>query len=260
MIEVCSSGGGTQSTCIAALIVQGRLPKPDYFVIADTGRECGTTWDYLESIVRPALASVGVEVHRIMPTWKSTPEHGLDFMSHNMETMLVPMFTDINGDVGKLSGFCSKTWKVEVVNRYLSQRFGITRSKYRKWIGFSLDEWRRIQKMMAGKEFRKGQIRFPLVSDVPLKRHEAIKVVEDMGWPTPPRSRCWMCPNQQSEEWLEMPADELTKAAEFEKQVQAVDPYAWLHKSCRPISDVDFEAEPTLFDSGEYCSSGACFV
>jgi hypothetical protein len=36
MIEVFSSGGGTQSACISALIVQGLLPKPDIFAIADT--------------------------------------------------------------------------------------------------------------------------------------------------------------------------------------------------------------------------------
>jgi hypothetical protein len=44
MIEVFSSGGGTQSAAIAALIVQGRLPKPDFVVIADTDYECSSTW------------------------------------------------------------------------------------------------------------------------------------------------------------------------------------------------------------------------
>jgi len=36
--QVWASGGGVQSTAIAALIVLGRLPKPDLAVIADTGR------------------------------------------------------------------------------------------------------------------------------------------------------------------------------------------------------------------------------
>ena len=39
-----------------------------------------------------------------------------------------------------------------------------------------------------------------------------------------------------------------------------VDPHAWLHKSCIPLSQVDFRAEPTLFEGADYCSSGACFV
>lgn len=66
MYEVFSSGGGTQSTCIAALIVQGRLPKPDFMVIADTGRECSSTWEYMDAVIRPAMATVGVEVYRLM--------------------------------------------------------------------------------------------------------------------------------------------------------------------------------------------------
>jgi len=43
MTEVFSTGGGTQSTAIAGLIVQGLLPKPEICVIADTGREMPTT-------------------------------------------------------------------------------------------------------------------------------------------------------------------------------------------------------------------------
>lgn len=262
MIEVFSSGGGTQSTCISALIVQGRLPKPDFMVIADTGRECSATWEYLENVVRPELARVGVEVCRIDPSWKSVPEHGRDWMSHNGETILVPAFTDEGGGdrEGKLSGFCSKTWKVEVVNRYLSQVHGITRSKYKKWIGFSLDEWRRAQRLSAGKEGLRDLLRFPLISDIPIRRHEAILVVERMGWPTPPRSRCWMCPNQQTEEWRDLPREEFEAAVAFEAEIRAVDPHTWLHRSCKPLATVNLESEPGLFDGVEYCSSGSCFI
>jgi hypothetical protein len=261
MIEVFSSGGGTQSTCMAALIVQGRLPKPDYVVIADTGRECETTWQYMDAVTIPALNQIGVEVHRILPDWQSVPAHGMNYMTHNGNTMIIPAWTDQNGDVGKLSGFCSSRWKVEVVDRFLSRQFGITRSKYRKWIGFSLDEWRRAQRLMTSEEGRKGLIRLPLVYDVPLKRYEAIKEVVKMGWPTPPRSRCWMCPNQQDDEWSEMPLDEFDKAVAFEKEIQVIDPHAWLHKSCLPLDTcAPFPQEATLFDSGIYCTSGVCFI
>lgn len=263
MIEVFSSGGGTQSACISALIVQGKLPKPDFFVIADTGYECETTWQYLDAVIRPAMESVGVEVHRIGPEWKSVPAHGRDWQSHNEETILLPLFTNQSGDTGKLSGFCSKTWKVEVVNRFLSQKFGITRSQYRKWIGFSLDEWRRAQKMMGGEEYRKGQIRFPLITDMPLKRHESILTVERMGWPTPPRSRCKICSNQGDPEWLDMKdnsPDEFAEAVALEKEIQRIDPFAWMHEACIPLDQVDLSPEPTLFDPGRYCSSGVCFV
>ena len=101
----------------------------------------------------PELRRVGVEMHIVRGAeWKSRPEHGKDYISHNMNTLLIPAWTDESGSVGKLSGFCSKTWKVEVVDRYISKTFGVTRSKYRKWIGFSRDEVKRIMRMMNGAE------------------------------------------------------------------------------------------------------------
>lgn len=58
--NVWSYGGGTQSVAIAALIIQGRLPKPDYAVIADTGMEKQSTWDYMDNVTNPALKSIGL--------------------------------------------------------------------------------------------------------------------------------------------------------------------------------------------------------
>lgn len=259
MIEVFSSGGGTQSTCIAALIVQGKLPKPDFVVIADTDYECGTTWVYLDSVVRPALSEIGVEIHRISG-YKSIPEHGKDFLNHNGNTLLMPLWTSQNGDTGKLSGYCSARWKVEVVDRFLSREFGVTRSKYRKWIGFSMDESRRAMRMMGGPEYSKGLIRFPLIHDMPMNRYRAIQTVQEMGWPTPPRSRCYICPNQQNTEWQDLKnnhQDEFEKAVQFEKEVQKHDPDMWLHRDCIPLNQVDFIEKQEVLD---YCSSGMCFV
>ena len=50
MTTVWSYGGGTQTAAIAVLILQGRLPKPDIAVMADTGREIASTWDYLRNL------------------------------------------------------------------------------------------------------------------------------------------------------------------------------------------------------------------
>ena len=57
--QIWSSGGGTQSCAIAAMIVLGELEKPDLAIIVDTERECSTTWEYHDCYVAPALANVG---------------------------------------------------------------------------------------------------------------------------------------------------------------------------------------------------------
>jgi hypothetical protein len=114
--------------------------------------------------------------------------------------------------------------------------------------------------MAKGDEYEKGLIRFPLVRDVPTTRQEAIKIVQDMGWPTPPRSRCWMCPNQNDHEWREIKSDAemWSKATAFEDAFRLRDPYAYCHKSGKTLREVDFREEDDLF-SGK-CESGGCFL
>jgi hypothetical protein len=265
VIEVFSSGGGTQSAAIAALIVQGRLPKPDFVVIADTERERGTTWAYLDEVIRPALHSIGLEVHRVrFSEWGSMPAHGKPWKSHNGNTILLPAWTNQTGNIGKLDGFCSKPWKAEIVDRYLSRQFGITRGQRRKWIGYSLDEPKRFTRIMVSEEGQKGLIRLPLVRDVPTRRHQAIALVEALGWPKPPRSACYMCPNQGDDEWATITPEEMQAAIALEKELQADDPFIFLHSSCVPLDQIDFTREPDqpelALDGGRFCSSEGCFT
>jgi hypothetical protein len=257
MKEVLSFGGGTQSSAIVALIIQGKLPKPDAIVIADTGYEKSTTWAYLDSVIQPALKEIGLEVHVVSQEWANA---GL--VSKNGKSILMPMFTtQVQGQVGKLGGFCSSEWKVRPMERYLKKVLGISKAQTKKWIGFSLDESRRAIRMMATDDYEKGRIRFPLIHDVPLKRHQAIREVEKMGWPTPPRSACYFCPNMADDEWRDILPEEINLASQLEKQMQETDPFVFLHKSGKPILEVDFtkpDDQPELFERA--CSSGVCFV
>jgi len=258
--NIFSSGGGTQSAAITALIVQGRLPKPDFVCIVDTERERKTTWQYLDAVIRPALRSVGVEVHRIRVAEWAT--NGTCF-SKDLNTLLLPAFTNQTvGSVGKLTGFCSNKWKVETRQRYCRIVLGVPTNQQRAWIGFSLDEVRRAVRMMAGEDYAAGLIRFPLIHDAPMRRQSSIALVEKMGWPTPPRSACWNCPNQSDGEWRDLKLnhpDEFAAACALEIEVQKVDPFAWFHVSCVPLSEVDFTAPDDLF-ADRACSSGGCFT
>lgn len=259
MKEIFSHGGGTQSAAITALIVKGLLPRPDYVCIVDTERERSTTWEYWDSVIVPAFRSINIEPHRIRVS-----EHATNgsYFSKSGKTVLIPAYTDQTGDVGKLSGFCSEKWKVETRTRFVRGVLGVATKEQRNWIGFSLDESRRAVRMMKGEEWQAGRIRFPLIHDVPLRRQEAISIVEKMGWPTPPRSACWMCPNQGDHEWRNLKAnhpDEFSAACALEKEIQIHDPFAWLHSSCVPLGEVDFSQPDDLF-TDRACSSGGCFT
>lgn len=259
LLEVFSTGGGTQSTAISALIIQGKLPKPDLVVIADTGREMPTTWQYLDAVVRPALKAIGLEVHRVKTSeWVS--EAARDVFHQNGD-LLIPAFSNLNGNPSKLSSFCSNEWKVRCVDRWIKAETGKTRSQYKKWIGFSLDETTRVLRMQRGKEYEAGLIRFPLVYDVPTKRQAAIRLVEEMGWPKPPRSRCWMCPNQSDYEWAEVQRDYpqlFDEAIALDDAIRQRDENAYLHSTIKPLRDANLTAPDDLFSGS--CPSGECFL
>lgn len=251
MIEVFSSGGGTQSACIAALIVQGRLPKPDYAIIVDTERERSAVWEYHDSTVVPALAAVGVTLHRV----RKSEYAKIDIWSKGKGGTCMPVFLD---DGGKAPTHCSSEWKVRVIDRFMRAQ-GVKTRDQRRWIGFSLDEGSRYTRMKLSKDA--GSVRFPLIEDVPLHRQQAIQVVRDIGWPDPPRSACWMCPNQTNGEWrnlkVRFPGD-FQKAVELEREVRLKEPNAYFSGYRIPLDEIDFGNEVDMFDGG--CNSGACFT
>lgn len=256
MKEIFSSGGGTQSSYVAVLIIEGRLPKPDVAVIVDTERENSDVWRYHEKFVVPGLASVGVEIHRV----KKSDYTDIDLFSGKAgTTLMIPAFTNQTGTVGKLTNFCSHEWKRRVMERFV-RGLGIPTKEQRTWICFSTDEARRANRMMLTQEYSRGLIRFPLIHDVPSTREESITGVMRHGWSRPPRSACWMCPNKTDSEWQESKEntpDDFKKAVVLEQGMQLEDPHAFLHKSCVPLSQVKFTSDDPK-ERG--CNSGGCFV
>ena len=132
--QVWSCGGGTQSAAIAALIVQGRLPKPDLAVIVDTEREKSETWRYYDAVLRPVLAQAGVNLVRVLKSNHTK----VDLFSGKGGTLL-PVFTDQSGSHSKLPAYCSGEWKRDVAMRWMRAQ-GVEQAV--NWLGISLDEMR----------------------------------------------------------------------------------------------------------------------
>lgn len=248
MIAVWSCGGGLQSAAIAALICRGELPAPDYAVIADTGYEKSTTWTYLDAVLVPALADVGVRLERVAARDYATV--GV-FGGKDGTTALIPAFTTYANRIGKLSNFCSYEWKRRVIERFMRAIYGV--SDYVSWIGFSRDEARRIPKVIPSKRAQ----RYVLI-ERGITRDQCPPLIARMGWPPAPRSACWMCPNQSDREWIEtLSGPDRADLVAFDRAIRAIDPNLWLTKEAAPI-------EQAKFDSGQGdllgCESGECFV
>lgn len=242
MTEILSYGGGVQTIAMCVLVATGRLPRPDYVIAADTGREMPSTWEYADTYARPLLASIGLDLH--------IASHDLatvDLYGKNGD-LLMPLYTS----TGKLSTFCSGEWKARVVERYAKTILGIP--SYIAWIGFSLDERRRIK----GREGK----RFPLI-DLNLTRVDCEQIILSAGLPIPPKSRCYMCPHQHNAEWREVKAiPELWgRAVEIDLEMRDADERGdvFLHADRIPLVDANLNAVDRN-EPNRQCGLGLCYV
>jgi len=243
-----SYGGGVQTAAIAVLILQNRLPIPDIAIIADTTRELSSTWEYLDTVVQPALDKIGLQI-------LIASHEFADVDIYNGRQVLIPAFTENRqtGETTRMPTFCSLEWKRDAINRCL-RAMGINKTDM--WLGISMDEVERMKPSAVDWV----RVVFPLIEMIPLDRKECIALVEDFGWPTPPRSRCWMCPNQSSKMWLEMAEElpeEFDKAVQFEQEIQLLAPNVFLHRSLHPLDEAILGSEEELLDS---CDSGYCYT
>ena len=238
MIDIVTYGGGIQSTAIAALIVAGRLPRPERIVMADTGRERSAVWRYLDEVTRPRLAAVGLDVERIDHSYSA-----VDLVAHNGD-MLLPVFTKD----GKLPTFCSSKWKSYPVRRFLREQGYGPGNPVRLWFGMSLDEVGR----MRTSDVKWIENYYPLIlnASTRMSRGDCASFLEREGWPLPPKSACWMCPHRDDATWAEMKRDDpadFEAAVVLEREIQA-GPWGdvWLHKSRRPLNEATFETADSL--------------
>jgi hypothetical protein len=93
---------------------------------------------------------------------------------------------------------------------------------------------------------------WPLV-DMRMTRHDCKRWMESMGYPEPPRSSCAYCPFHNDNEWRRLRDSEpkaFDDAVQFEIDAQAallkagrMRSVPFLHKSCKPLSEVDFSTD-----------------
>jgi hypothetical protein len=245
-----SYGGGTQSVALVLLVAMGKLPKPDLIVMADTGDEATETWEYTFRYVLPLLDTLGLTIE-LAPHELAT----VDLYGHNGD-LLLPAYTH----TGRFPTYCSSEWKKYVFRRYVRSK-GIERCV--TWLGMSADEVERIKPS----EVQWQQYAWPLAFDVPLTRAGCVQLVLNYGWPHPPKSCCWDCPNRRNPQWLRLktqyPGD-FARAVTRDKQIRAADPLhaVYLHASRQPLDEVDFTRPDTPLFSDEHdgCQTGYCFV
>lgn len=249
---IWSSGGGVQSTALAALIVTRRLPAPDRAVIVDTTRERSSTWDYLRQWTIPALYRAGIEMIRIQADeYADTSIYEAE--DSDRPRLLIPAYTagtSVTG--GKLLNHCSTRWKRRVAQRWARAQ-GIQRAEV--LYGISTDELRRVR--VSREQW--WQHRYPLI-DLRLSRADCYAVVRDIGWPPPPKSSCWCCPHMRAEEWRDLRdhyPDDFHSAVALEREIQRHEPHIYLTRDLSPLDRQTFVTTTLPLDLGG-CDSQEC--
>lgn len=227
---VWSCGGGVDSTAIAALIVNGVLPKPDIAVIVDVGWEKRTTWEYANAVTIPRLKAIGLELQIIRTT---------DFRSNwffdSHGSCAIPAYRrSPDGTIVKFNTQCSSPWKLRVVKQWLRQQ-GV--ESVENWVGIAADESHRAR----GTDEAWFQCRYPLI-ELNFAREDCQYYLAEHGWPRAIRSSCVMCPQMSDREWIDLKTrepEEWQRAVALEQRIRQVDPGIYLHRSGLPLEEAE---------------------
>lgn len=243
---IWSFGGGVQTIAILTLIAEGKLPKPELVIMADTGRERASTWRYLAQYAMPVIKDLGLQFKIASHDLAKVDLHG-----HNGD-LLLPIFTL----TGKLPTFCSDEWKKMVCRRLLRQLGYGPKNPVIQWLGMSLDEVDRLR--VSDKKWIQNH--YPLCFDIPLRRHECELQITRFGLPLPPKSACWMCPNLNNEEWQDIKLNDpqdFQQAIKLDYEIRANDTRGgvFLHNSKVPLDKADLTVKEKSYPLLECANS-----
>lgn len=244
-VIVWSCGGGVQSSAIAALIIQGRLPKPDYALMVDVGYEKTSSWENVTQVLQPALADVGVNLQII-----STTDYRDNTLFDKTDHLLIPGFRLMDdGFRSHLHTHCSGPWKLKVAMKWLREQ-GVQAA--RNWVGITTDEQHRMKESPVDWLV----FEYPLIR-LRMDRVDCHVAISKMGWKRVLHSSCYICPKQSDEQWRYIRhnyPDDWARAVEIDNEIRQHDSRLYLHRSCIPLVDW-IEQSPGL---AELSCGGGC--
>lgn len=268
-----SWGAGTQSTAMMVMSALGLhgIPRVEIAVFSDTGDEPAPVYGTLDFYkkwaedhgIKVIIASTGVlSEDTLAQTSEGRPNYfGLPVYVHGRDTRY-----------SMLMRKCTRDYKINPLEKAVRTHLGYekgerVKEKVRCLIGISSDEVVRM------KPNPRPWITndWPLV-DAGLSRDDCIRFLEEQGLPPATKSSCLFCPFHSDYHWHEMRQDDpesFAKAVEFDaairdQKVAGVDSQCFLHKSLRPLAEVDFvtwkDGTESMFDGfGQECE-GMCGV
>lgn len=229
-LRVLSLGAGVQSTTLVLLAAEGRLPKLDAAVFADTGWEPAQVYAHLDRLEREVLIPAGIPLHRVS---RGNIRHDALDPAHRFASM--PLFVkNQDGGDGMTRRQCSNEYKVVPIKAQVRQLLGyphpqpVPRGLYvEQWIGISRDEIGRAK----DSDVKYARNTFPLL-DLDgaadgrggWTRDDCLRYLRTSGWETTPKSACIGCPFHGNAQWRRLRdehPEEWADAVDFDRQIRS---------------------------------------
>lgn len=246
-LRVLSLGAGVQSTTLALMAAHGEIgPMPDVAIFADTGWEPKPVLEHLRwlssgNVLPFDIITVQAMDLREHVTERAQAEHGR-FIS-------LPFFLK-GGGMGRRQ--CTREAKIDPVKRDIRRLLGVpkghhaTKFRVEQWIGISTDEMQRMA------QARDAWItnRWPLI-EARMSRGDCYAWLKKHGYPIPPKSSCIGCPFHSDAFWRDMQINDpdsfadavaVDHALRANGKVRGMDRQEYMHRSCKPLGEIDFEA------------------
>lgn len=269
MMRILSLGAGVQSSTLALMSARGDFPRVDFAVFADTGWESQRVYEWLNWLE----GQLTFPVYRVKREGPDLGDLWLDVVNGRRSLNGSPLPGHFMSPSGMRPFHCSKEFKTRVIQKKMREMLGLSAGQrgpkgvaIESWLGISYDEMFR----MKDSELRYVKNRFPLV-DLRMRRGDCLRWMAERQYPTPPRSSCIFCPFRSDKEWHDLKEecpDDFDRAVAFDKAIRDGFPgmvgNAFLHRSLRPLGDIDFTPHPSIFDAMEWGTKqdceGACGV
>jgi hypothetical protein len=257
-IRVLSLGAGVQSSTILYLMADGKIPKADHAIFADTGWEPQAVYQHLDKL-RDLLEHLKIPFSEV-----SNGDIRRDTLAGGRFATM-PFFTrSKDGTKGMVMRQCTQEYKLQPLMKKQRELAGLKPRQQAKdhrittIIGISYDEVQRLRTPA----FPWIRHEYPLV-DLKMTREDCLTYATSKNWATPPRSACIGCPFKSDGEWrllkLERP-DEWQDAVEFDRALRdpATKPSRFkadlfVHRQAVPLQEADLrnnaeKGQLSLFD------------
>ena len=263
-LTVISLGAGVQSSTMALMANEGLItPMPTCAIFADTQNEPKYIYEYLDYL----KGILKYPVHTV--TKGNIKEDMLKPTTGGYTFPTAPFYTLKNGKKGMVMRQCTNDYKIQVIRKKIRELLGLKRYQHVKkdmfveqWIGISKDE------IMRKKDARDKFItnRWPLLEEE-MSRQDCIDWMKGHEYKMPEKRACNMCPFHDDKYWAKLKKnhpEEFADAVDTDVKVRNLgrdkEAELFIHKTCKPLSEVEFDTEEDQLDMFDNVCEGMCGV